>query len=274
MLSQVLEGHHNILQIMERTEPKRSRWSWSTTAPSISKFEKRKSDNTVTFQQNEQSSRRGSKARSLSLPPNQEAIGHSQVGEGIATAETIQQDNVEDDKSVSTIRPVETYVGGDTIQSANPSFDFTFDEDLNNSRPYARAMGRKLAWSTNSSEIHTMGWSYFSGTSLADVSQISVLGLPITPQDLWNGHHYSKLCPKRPSDTEKPRVLSDADVINTGQSKRASISTFPLLSPFNLFNRQLYSLVNRRNSRTIGHHNRQIGIELVLIGETHLVKFE
>ena len=71
-----------------------------------------------------------------------------------------------------------------------PSFGFTFDQGLHISCPYTRAMKRISVWSTNSSTVHTTGWSCLSGLSLADVSEISVIGLPISPDELWNGHHY------------------------------------------------------------------------------------
>ena len=70
------------------------------------------------------------------------------------------------------------------------AFGFTFDKDLNSSRPYARAMRRTSVYSTTSSTLHTMGWSCLSDLSLAEVSEVSVIGLPITPQELWNGHRY------------------------------------------------------------------------------------
>lgn len=71
-----------------------------------------------------------------------------------------------------------------------PTFTFTFDQDLEESRPYARALKRNSVWSTASSAAHTMGWSCLSGLSLADVSEISVIDLPISPQELWNGDRY------------------------------------------------------------------------------------
>ena len=68
-------------------------------------------------------------------------------------------------------------------------FGFTFDKDLHNSRPYVRAMRRDSVWSAASS-LHTTGWSCMSGMSLADVSAISVIRLPVSPQELWNGQQY------------------------------------------------------------------------------------
>lgn len=35
-----------------------------------------------------------------------------------------------------------------------------------------------------------MGWSCLSGISVADVSQISVINLLVSPLEIWNGQHY------------------------------------------------------------------------------------
>ena len=65
-----------------------------------------------------------------------------------------------------------------------PAFSFTFDQDLKNSRPYGRATKRNSTWSTASSVIHTVGWSCLSGLSLANISEISVIGLSTSSQEL------------------------------------------------------------------------------------------
>ena len=79
----------------------------------------------------------------------------------------------------------------DSSDSRQPPFSFSFDKDLNSSRAYTRAMRRSLIWSPRSSAIGTIGWSCLSGLSLADVSEISVINLPISPCELWNGERYS-----------------------------------------------------------------------------------
>ena len=79
----------------------------------------------------------------------------------------------------------------DGSDSRQPPFSFSFDKDLNSSRAYTRAMRRSLIWSSRSSAIGTIGWSCLSGLSLADVSEISVINLPISPCELWNGERYS-----------------------------------------------------------------------------------
>ena len=78
-----------------------------------------------------------------------------------------------------------------TITEALPVVDgFAFEQDLLASRPYARAINRRACWSATSSVVPTMGWSYLSGLSLAQVSRVSILSLPLSPLDLWNGHRY------------------------------------------------------------------------------------
>ena len=79
----------------------------------------------------------------------------------------------------------------DSSDGRQPPFSFSFDDDLNNSRPYTKAMRRSLIWSPRSSAIDTIGWSCLSGLSLADVSEISVINLPVSPCELWNGERYS-----------------------------------------------------------------------------------
>lgn len=70
-------------------------------------------------------------------------------------------------------------------------FGFSFDVDLRTSRPYMRAMKRQSLFSPRSSAIGTVGWSCLSGFSLANVSELSVVNLPISAKELWNGQRYS-----------------------------------------------------------------------------------
>ena len=114
-------------------------------------------------------------------------------GETPAAVET-HADSNSDEASCLTIKKAglgsEAMVS-DSSDSRKPTFGFSFDDDLNNSRPYTRAMRRSLIWSPRSSAIGTIGWSCLSGLSLADVSEISVINLPVSPRELWNGARYS-----------------------------------------------------------------------------------
>ena len=135
------------------------------------------------------------------------------LGQARSSAPTLTALSItRDDHSISTMRVTKDYkkhrstllrsgdnikeTGGDAsaLPAANENLDFgfTFDQDLHSSRPYVRAMRRNLVSSaaSSSSTLHTTGWSCMSGVSLADVSAISVIRLPVSPQELWNGQQY------------------------------------------------------------------------------------
>ena len=86
------------------------------------------------------------------------------------------------------------------------NFSFTFDQDLNNSRVYSRAIKRGSVWSTASSAVHTTSWSCLSGLSLAEVSELSVIGLPISAKELSNGHRFEL------TDAELTQALEENDI--------------------------------------------------------------
>lgn len=86
----------------------------------------------------------------------------------------------QDNESIVTIGRV----GPITTESFVAVDGFAFEQDLLASRPYARAIDRRPCWSATSSIVPTMGWSYFSGISLADVSELSILSLPLSPPEL------------------------------------------------------------------------------------------
>ena len=98
--------------------------------------------------------------------------------------------DVEDDRE--TIRP-ETenprLDGPASFQTRD--FSFTFDQDLQTSRVYTRTANRQSNFSVRSGAVQSISWSLISGVSLSAVSNISVISLPISPLELWNGQHYS-----------------------------------------------------------------------------------
>lgn len=119
-------------------------------------------------------------------------------------------------ESSDTVKETTQDAGKQSTDYQGPAFSFTFDQDLKNSRSYARAMNRNSLWSTASSAIHTVGWSYLSGLSLADVSEISVISLAISPQELWNGHHYILTA----FDTSSVREKAQAPVMDNLASRQ------------------------------------------------------
>lgn len=71
------------------------------------------------------------------------------------------------------------------------SIRFSFDPDLLSSRVYARNSMRNSNTLSPSSSTPSFGYSLLSDTSLADISNFSVLSLPILYSEIWNQHHYT-----------------------------------------------------------------------------------
>ncbi|KAK0511561.1 hypothetical protein JMJ35_006134 [Cladonia borealis] len=92
----------------------------------------------------------------------------------------------QDNESIVTIRRIGP-VASETLTAAD---GFAFEEDLFASRPYVRAINRRPCQSATSSVVPTMGWSYLSGLNFTNVSKVSILSLPLSPLELWNGHRY------------------------------------------------------------------------------------
>ncbi|KAL9124505.1 MAG: hypothetical protein Q9217_006167 [Psora testacea] len=64
------------------------------------------------------------------------------------------------------------------------------DAELRSSRVYARAIHRHWLSSLPTISEHTNTWSCLSGLSLAQISDISIVSLPLSPSELWNPQPY------------------------------------------------------------------------------------
>ena len=71
------------------------------------------------------------------------------------------------------------------------AFGFAFDKDLRASRVYGRLTYEASDLSLTSSRGRSRGWSVLSGISLLQISNISVVSLPITAAELYDSYHYS-----------------------------------------------------------------------------------
>ncbi|CVK98811.1 uncharacterized protein FMAN_08425 [Fusarium mangiferae] len=70
-------------------------------------------------------------------------------------------------------------------------FEFDFEHDLKLSRVYRQAKRDTMDFSARSSVARTHAWSSLSGISLSDISDISVLALPLYVEDISNPQHYN-----------------------------------------------------------------------------------
>ncbi|KAH7116422.1 hypothetical protein EDB81DRAFT_862150 [Dactylonectria macrodidyma] len=68
--------------------------------------------------------------------------------------------------------------------------EFEFERDLKASHVYRQAKKDTMDFSVRSSVARTHAWSIFSGISLSNISEISVLALPLYAEDIANPQHY------------------------------------------------------------------------------------
>ena len=67
---------------------------------------------------------------------------------------------------------------------------FAFDHDLQKSRVYQRNLRMRPYSSLSSTVGHSIAWSFLSGLSLADISCVSVVSLPISGQEVRVSSYY------------------------------------------------------------------------------------
>ena len=106
--------------------------------------------------------------------------------------ELVGSEAIEDDESIITVRPVKAgSSAGKAFEMQIMSLPSEFESLLESSRPYRRACKRPdRSLSAPSSVIHTLGWSFLSGISLAEVSNISIIELALDKNNIWNSKFY------------------------------------------------------------------------------------
>ena len=75
-------------------------------------------------------------------------------------------------------------------QKSNPQFDSLMESELYDSRVYLRAIRRFSTLSLPSNTCSAPGMSFLSGVSLGQISNISVIELPIFYHEIWDSRDY------------------------------------------------------------------------------------
>ena len=94
--------------------------------------------------------------------------------------------SVDDTESVATIRGLQPDVSYEEAIDSQTS-PFNFLDDLQNSRVYRRNQAfRRSTISVLTDSAYSVGWSFLSGMSMAEISDISVINLAIIEGELFN----------------------------------------------------------------------------------------
>ena len=133
-------------------------------------------------------------------------------------------------------------VASEAASLMGPELDPHVQRLLQESRVYSRTLRRHsvstIPWSYRS----IGGWSMLSGITLAQISNISVLSIPITPSEVWGATHYEnssisqsfssdRTFAKRRLRIQKPSETVPHRPVGISQGFRRLISPFMVGSP-------------------------------------------
>lgn len=94
-----------------------------------------------------------------------------------------------DDETITLARTHGSEIDTTVLETSLVRFEF--QDDLESSRVYRRAKRDTCDHSFTSSTGRTNAWSIFSGLSIADISNISAIALPLYAPDITNSQHYA-----------------------------------------------------------------------------------
>ncbi|KAK0515794.1 hypothetical protein JMJ35_001828 [Cladonia borealis] len=117
----------------------------------------------------------------------------------------------------STIRPTGYVIENDHSPPPDDGhimtqFCIEIQTELEASRVYRRT-AKRHSISSFPSGLHSAAWSALSGVSLAEISGLSVLSLPISYDELWNPQHYTSA--REPHDPAESSDTSALYPLNT-----------------------------------------------------------
>ena len=108
--------------------------------------------------------------------------------------------SVDDTGSIATIRvhpPDVRYEATTNRQTVH----FDFLHDLQKSRVYRRTQAfRRSVFSVLTNSVGSVGWSFLTEMSLSEVSNISVINLPITDEEIFNPQRSSQTWSAKPNE--------------------------------------------------------------------------
>ncbi|KAI0545639.1 hypothetical protein F4679DRAFT_560234 [Xylaria curta] len=147
----------------------------------------------------------------------------------LATAKSEAEGGVTVSLPISAAAEQPVSVTSTSTSSASPSGDtmslapdsvlksaFEFESDLNMSRVYRRAQRDTMDFSFRSSVTNKRAWSMLSSHSLAHISVLSVIALPLDLEDITNRHHYidTNDAPEVEDDPSTP--ISETSLVEEG----------------------------------------------------------
>ena len=159
-------------------------------------------------------------AHSEDIPQRLASIETKVAGLSRYAASTVERPTDTSDDA-SMIRPNNDGIENDHLSP--PELGYTMfqfciqiQKELEASRVYRRT-AKRHSFSSLPSGFHSAAWSALSGVSLAEISNLSVLSLPISYNELWNPQHYTTARePYDPADLSNTSAMYELDTQGVG----------------------------------------------------------
>jgi hypothetical protein len=169
---------------------------------------------------------------------------------------SIINDTVEDEDIAAITTASRRIKTSSTAVNLAILFRSEFEDDLEASRVYRRNQRNTCDGSFVSSAARTNTWSIFSGLSLADVSNISVIALPLFQEDISNYSNYALEGLQRNCSPDSTTVDAvEAFTFPDSSSLTPTRLAFPRLPSLRLPRSPFPTTLLRRGvSRNTGHY--------------------
>jgi hypothetical protein len=147
----------------------------------------------------------------------------------------------------------------DTVRTTTGTFEarnirFTFESILEQSWVYRRNERNECDCSFASSVQRSHAWSIFSGYSLADISELSVIAMPLTLHEITNRKHYEvKVKGKREFEPIECHFgcAADSPNLNVSMSSESLNKTGPEAS--DVLHQRVFDDLETKNRKPISH---------------------
>ncbi|KAF5639330.1 Rho guanine nucleotide exchange factor scd1 [Fusarium sp. NRRL 52700] len=134
-------------------------------------------------------------------------------------------------RNTSQQSTAESLATSNATESSLAVSKFDFEDDLESSRVYRRAVRESMDYSFRSSIARSHNWSVFSGLSLGDISIMSVIALPVYQDDITNAEHYD-FGEEAVPDTETPGPAMDQPLLIECLELKLKLLTIPGMSRY------------------------------------------
>ena len=199
-------------------------------------------------------------------------LGGSEASQDVPynARDSLETKRVNDATNIAECRTHEEKRPSDTIEHPRRAqFDIKLESELYTSKVYTRTTHRHAMSSLLSRPSSVAGMSFFSGVSLAQISNISIIALPVFYNEVWNQQNYRNPKEHKIDFGLSKRVASSSEFLNrvlSVKSEDRSLTANKVSNPLQLKSGSLIKRkIGTRFKFSTAKSSREAGIEQDII---------